>query len=87
MRISMTSAVVTLLSLALASNAAAQCCAGAKKTADRGATCQKDKSACSKTGEMAGKDACKDKALAASGMPVMHYKVGDQTTCCPKAAA
>ena len=60
---------------------------GAKKTADGGATCQKDKSTCAKTGDMAGKDACKDKSLAASGMPVMHYKVGDKTTCCPKAAA
>ena len=45
MRISMTSAVVTLLSFALASNAAAQCYAGAKKTADSGATCQKDNGA------------------------------------------
>lgn len=87
MRISMTSAIVTLLSLALASSAVAQCCASAKKTADSGATCQKDKSACSKTGEMAGKEACRDKALAAAGMPLMKYKVGDETTCCPKAAA
>ena len=82
MRISMTSAVVTLLSLALASTAAAQCCAGAKKTADSGATCQKDKSACSKTGYQVGKEACRDKALAAAGMPVMHYKVGDTKTAC-----
>jgi len=86
MRISMTSAVVTLLSCALASNAAAQCCAGAKKTADGGATCQKDKSSCAKTGDQVGQEACRDKALAAAGMPVMHYKVGDQTTCCPKTA-
>jgi hypothetical protein len=87
MRISKTSAIVTLVSLALVSSAAAQCCSGAKKTADGGATCQKDKSTCSKTGDMAGKEGCKDKALAASGMPVMHYKVGEKTTCCPKAAA
>jgi hypothetical protein len=83
----MTSAIVTLLSLTLASTAAAQCCAGAKKTADSGETCQKDKSCCAKTGDQAAKGACRDKALAATGMPVMQYKVGDQTTCCPKAAA
>jgi hypothetical protein len=87
MRISKTTAIVTLLSLALAANAAAQCCSGAKKAADGGTTCQKDKSTCAKSGDMASKEGCKDKSLAASGMPVMHYKVGEKTTCCPKAAA
>lgn len=87
MRIWITSAIVALVSLALTSNAPAQCSAGAKQTADSGNTCQHDKSTCAKTSNQAGKEACKDKSLAATGMPAMHYKVGDQTTCCPKAAA
>lgn len=33
-----------------------------------------------------GKDACQEKTLAAAGVRVMKYKVGEETTCCPKQA-
>lgn len=87
--------VAITLGLGLSADALAQCCHGkdngektavAKAAADGGGTCQKDKSTCNKDGT-ASKAQCEGKSLAATGMPLMQYKVGEQTTQCPKQAA
>jgi hypothetical protein len=90
-------AVVACLSFGLAGSAFGQCCAG--KKAKTGAPDEGTKATARIGGEKDDKcaAACKDKgqggadcpekALQAAGAPLMRYKVGDQTTTCPKQAA
>lgn len=88
------SVLAVLVGLGLVASAAAQCSAhkaksdemAGKPASEAGASCNKDKACCAKGGETASKEACRDKMLAAAGMPLMKYKCGDKTTCCPKAA-
>lgn len=58
---------------------------GCAKACCAKACCAKDKQAacCAKDKQLA----CKGAAVAASGMPLMVYKIGDQTTDCPKRAS
>ena len=88
------SVLTALVGLGLVASAAAQCPAhkaksdevAGKPASEAGASCNKDKACCAKGGETASKEACRDKMMATAGMPLMKYKCGDQTTCCPKAA-
>jgi hypothetical protein len=82
------SAIAFVCVVSLACSAQAQCCAGKAKgqpaaaQAGQGQTCQKDKNACGKNEQVAERA----RLLAASGAPLLQFKVGDQTTCCPKQA-
>jgi len=83
------SAVAIVVVASLACRAPAQCSASKAKDqtaaarSDEGKTCHKDKAACPKGEQTAAE---RGKLLAASGAPLLQYKVGDRTTCCPKQA-
>ena len=80
---------------AMTFSAATLACDGAGKDGPKGTAgdtakaCSADKTACAKscTNGKDAKAASHDKGLAAAGMPLMKYKVGDQVTACPKEAA
>jgi len=100
MKAALTTTLIAL-TLAFVSSASAQCCKG--KSADDAATAKpaaaKDGATCSKKCEAtcagkcdaacaaACKGGCTGQAVMATGMPLMKYKLGDQTLVCPQKAA
>jgi hypothetical protein len=83
------SAVAFLFVASLACRAQAQCGAGKAKgqqmtaRTDAAPACHQDKNSAAKNEPAVERG----KLLAASGAPLMQYKVGDRTTFCPKQAA
>lgn len=92
MRAWTSSIVATLFALGFATSVSAQCPLGKEHKGEGvaakadGAKCSKDASKCAATCKHGDKEGCMGKALAATGMPLMSYKVGDQSTNCPKEA-
>ncbi len=90
-----TMALAVLVSLALASSVWAQCGASAKGDAAKGGDGKA--AGCAKTGDKSkadgaaccpgAKTTCPGKEMAATGMPLMTYKIGDETTRCPQTAS
>jgi hypothetical protein len=81
------SSLAIVIVAGLATNALAQCHHG-KATADKGdqKTCTVKKS-CTEGANVAcqgGEASCHGKSAMATGMPLMTYQVGDETTQCPK---
>ncbi len=79
-------ALVLAFILGVAIDASAQCCSKKKAAAGADAVTASQKDALAAQSPSKDEPNCRGKALAATGMPLMTYKVGEKPTNCPKEA-